>query len=310
MKMKKILMALALFSLTFAAGWEQLTFTAMMASVFALAILFILGYVLDLHELKTLTKDEMVQLAGTAIMVAAFTLLMGAFSGMHTDALTAIDTAITDVSDINSILGAAATHIGAEGGKSVWCSFSAVGFGTSACAGYRALSPQLSSSFQLTSTALAELSGMKFFVDSVGTWLFTFLFPAGLFLRTFKYTRGAGSLLIAAGLAAYVVLPITFTILFTYVHGSASSLSINAASTYTVAPVTCNEYGLEAPENENNAIAQMQYAQTAAPGLLFYTLIEATLVTVVSIAVMVMSMRYLMSIAGAEVDVQALGRFI
>lgn len=307
--MKKIFIGLFFISLCFAATWQDLSMLAILISIFALGIIFAVGYALDSHELKFLAREELVQVLVTGVMVGLFASLVAMMGDIHTDAHSAVSETFNHISTINGELGSAAGAVGKEGSKSVYCSFSAVSFGVSACGGFRMLGAPLSQGLQLTSIALTELQALDFFMSFVENWLFALFFPLGLFLRTFKYTRGAGSLLISLGVAGYIILPLTFAAIHdvTTTFASAQGYSIRS-----IEVESCEEYELRngGSANEQNAIRTFGSMKTALPALLFYTLIEATLATIISLAVMIISIRFIGMIAGAEVDVQALGRLI
>ncbi|MDD5337095.1 MAG: hypothetical protein PHS02_01280, partial [Candidatus ainarchaeum sp.] len=222
--MKRLLLALMLLPLAFAqSAWQDLSILAILASVAALAIIFAVGYGIESNELKFLAKEELFQLMFTAVMVAGFVAVVQPIvQGTYIDASADVQATMGSITSINSVLTKAAMELGKEGSKSIWCSFSAAGFGVSACSGYRMLGPALSMGFQLTATSLAELQGINFLMDFSKNYIFTLFFPLGLFMRTFKYTRGAGGLFIAVGLAFYVMLPITYS----YLHGIVASTQI------------------------------------------------------------------------------------
>ncbi|MFA5076829.1 MAG: hypothetical protein WC488_00155 [Candidatus Micrarchaeia archaeon] len=310
--MKKLMLALLLVPLAFAqSAWQDLSIVAILASVAALGILFAVGYGIESNELKFLAKEELFQVMITAVMVAGFiAVVQPIVQGAHISATADVGATIDKITDINGILGKAAMELGKEGSKSIWCSFSAAGFGVSSCSGFRMLGPALSLGFQLTATALAELQGMMFLMDFAETYIFTLFFPLGLFMRTFKYTRGAGGLLMAVGLAFYVVMPITYS----YLHGIIADPSVPVSDPSPINVQSCDHYAIQGTGNENAAIATFQGAiqnrDAIIRPLLYYAIMDATLCVVVSLAVAVISIRYLSSIAGAEVDVHALGRLI
>lgn len=310
--MKRILFAfmfLFFINLTFAAQWQDLTLIAIIASIFALAIVFSIGYAIESQELKFLAREELAQLFITGIMVAGFaTIVEPLFSTIHVDSSAAISQTISNITMIHGELYSTSLAIGKEASRSIWCSFSAASFGLSTCSGYRMLAPPLSSAFQLTATALSELQALELLINFSKNQIFTLFFPFGLFLRTFKYTRGAGSLFISVGLALYIVLPLSFVFIHKVVSQQAPQLPNALASNVK----ECNVYRIHGSGNEQKAITtftNIMNSNVIRP-LLFYTLIDATLTTIISLAITVISIRYISSIAGAEVDTHALARLM
>lgn len=309
MKMKKLLLLFCMVSLSFAAGsWQELSATAIMIAVMILGLIFVLGYITDNDQLKFLAKEEFVQVVVTAVMVALFASIIYPFSSMHNDAIAAINETLATLNSMNDILGNAAVQLGKEGSKSTWCSFSVVSFGVNVCFGQKIVGSSFSSAFQLITAAYAELSGIRILIEFARNWLI-FLFPLGIFLRTFKYTRGAGCLLISLGVATYVVLPLTYLFVHETTTHFAAAQGLNAIQGINVG--TCDEYAIQGSRNENVAIETFRSIRDNALNvLLFYVLVKATLTTLVSLGVMVVSIRYLLAIAGVEVNVQSLGKMI
>ncbi len=310
MKKLALFIILFVFSLSFATGWQQMSIIAIIISVMILGLIFAVGHIIDSNEMKFLAKDEMVQVIATILMIGAITSFAAFFSSLSTDASTSVDSSLQHIISANNVLGDSATVIGKEGSKSIWCSFSAVGFGTSACTGYRMVSPPISMSFQLTGVALAELNALKFLIDTSSTWIMNLLLPMGVFLRTFKYTRGAGSLFIATAVAFYFVLPVAYLAIHDMIVNFMSN-NPEYSGNFSFPIAECDEYAIDNTQNEENVITAFSSATSSAfPKILYRFLIDATLTVVVSLVVTVSAIRFLMGIAGAEIDVQAIGRLI
>lgn len=299
-------------SLSFAAGWQEVSAVAIFIAAMLLGLIFAIGYAIESQELKFLARDEMLQLVVTALLAGVFVAILGTlFSGIQAQGVNDANETLVIIDGINTKLGAVAMTLGAAGGKSIWCSFSAAGFGVSPCGGFRMLAPAVSAAFQTTAMAIAELSGIIALMNFANTWIFTLFFPIGLFLRTFKYTRGAGSLFISVGVAAYLFLPLAYVTIHDLVKSSAAFVTGNSYGAPELSVgADCDPYDIEGTTNENSAISAFSSLRAGISNILFYVLIDATLTTVVSLAVMVASIRYIAHMAGAEVDVQALGRLI
>lgn len=308
--MKIALIALLLVPLSFAASWQEMSVLAVFISLMILGLLYAIGHAFEANELKFLAKEELAQLAVTMLMVGAVAIFAATYSGYPAGASEAIGETTATLTDLNSKLGSVAMDVGEQGSKNIMCAFQVVSFGVSTCSGYRMLAPVISAGFQLTSTTLAELGAMKFLMDSSQTWIISLLLPLGVFLRTFKYARGAGNLLISTGVAFYLILPIAYTSIREMVDGVRPSLGISDIGSVSVDVEDCNEYEIAETTNEDSAMSTFNSAMGAMDSILFYALIETTLTIVVSLAIAVISIRYLMKIAGTELDVQALGRLI
>lgn len=325
--MKKLLALFVLFviaSLSFAAGgcstssgsWQGLALLAIIASLLALGLIYAVGYALDSNELKFLAREELVQLVFTGLLVASFAIVVStlcSFQDYTADAINFIEVSKSNLITLNNEIGEVAKDIGEQGSKSVWCSFSATGYGVSTCSGYRMLGPPLSLGFQLTATAISELNAMQFLIKFSQDYVFTFLFPLGLFLRTFKYTRGAGNMLIAIAVALYIFLPLGFYFTHKTVYDWAQP-GIPSMQGYVQ---QCDAFDLKGTSNERAILDTFSKMTENQPDgwnltkkLLFYTLLDATMSTVISLAIMAISIRYIMAIGGAEIDTQSLARLI
>jgi hypothetical protein len=309
--MKKLLLiAVAMLALSHAAGWQEMSFVALMASTSAVALMFMLGYAMNSNELKFSAKDEAVQVLLTAILVGAFTLMSSQLTALHAGTDAGITASITALSASNNVLMGAAKGVGVESSRSIWCSFSAAGFGVNACGAFGMLGPALSQGLQITSVGLAELSFIKEMSSLVSSTIFTVFFPLGLFLRTFKFTRGAGGLMIGVSVAFYVVMPIVHSYLYDSASAFESTMGYSGSASISVP--TCNPYDLDAQKNENKAIGA--FRQTLSSGvagrMVYEVLIYATLIPAVSLLAAASTIRYISSLAGAEVDASQLTRFL
>ena len=307
------LAALALLvPMSFAASWEEMSALAITSAIIALGMIFAVGYALNSSELKMLAQEELVQVGATVFMLAFFALLISTLGGLHMNSISAVDESLARITAINSDLGGLAMSVGREGSKEVYCSFSAVAFGIRPCMGMSMLQPPIATGFQFTSAAMAELSGIKALMGMVNSWIFAFFFPLGMFLRTFKYSRGAGALLMAFGISAYILLPFTYVAIHSFVKDGALAFIGQPYGQYSGVGVAgaCSAYDVEGFNNENNAVSTMYSVSGISTQVVYYALLDATLSTVVSLTVMLASTRYLLQVFGAEVDVQALGRMI
>lgn len=332
---------LVLVPLSFAAPWQDLALVALMASLSALGIIYAIGYAFDIGPLRLLAREELVQLVGTGLLIAGFASFQLFLEGLSTDlggGIPVVDLAKQNLGDINdalsgsnSLLVGLATHLGAEASKSAFCSFSAVSFSVAACGGFSAVAGPFPLAFQAIGAAAGEIATLDTMLDfgtggGGGGLIFTLFFPLGLFLRTFKLTRGAGGLLVGIAVTFYLILP--YSIVF--VHATIEDTRANLQTVYGsfgdlstgVSTESCDEYDFD-DGNEQKAIKQLrniigQPAQSGAPpaqatyiqSVIYQVLISSTILLAVVLSIMVASIRALGSIGGAEIDVSPLARLL
>lgn len=332
--MKKIMILLALVSLSFAANWQPLALVAVTASLSALAIIFMIGHAFEINELKFLAREELVQVVGTGLLIAGFASAQLFLEGLSSDlggGMPVVELAQAKLDDVNSALGSTnsllvslATHLGKESSKSVFCSFSAVSFSVASCAGFSAVAGPFPLAFQAIGTAAGEIATLNAMLDfgaGSNSLVFTLFFPLGLFLRTFKLTRGAGGLLIAVAITFYLVLP--YSVVF--VHQAIEETRLNLQATYgtfgsleslSASEESCDEYDF-GDGNEKAAIKQFRALIEPAGGgssyiqsVIYQVLINSTIMLAVVLSVMVASIRAFGAIAGAEIDVSPIARLL
>ncbi len=323
--MKKLALVLLLVPLAFAAGgWQPLSLLAVMASLLALALIFMVGFALDSRELKALAKEELIQVMATGMLVAAFAATEAFLQDTSNNlggGMPVADAAKYDLAAVNQSLNTInsrfvgiADSLGKESSKSVFCSFSATSFSVSTCTGFAMLGGPLPLAFQATGTALAEIATLNALLTLGGTLIFTFFFPLGLFLRTFKLTRGAGGLLIGLAVTLYLVLPIGIIAVHEIIE-KGKPAGIDAI--VSVSNEQCNEYEF-GNGNEEAAIKQLEGFITEPAGggpsylqhAIYYVLIEATLLLGAVVAIMAASVRAISALAGSTVDITPLTRLI
>lgn len=327
--------------LTFAA-WETTAGLAVVASAALLACLFMVGMGFGINELQLMAKEEMFQLIATCVMVALFfgangvlnTLDQG-FAAGYPDMQSAATALLGDaLSQTTAVYDQVVTYdhqIANEGSKGGSCNVLQVGYSVSGCGGYSMLPTPMSMAGNIAGFAVGELSAMLRFIQISDAFSINFLLPLGILLRTFKLTRGAGGFLIALGISLYIMLPlgVIFNEMMasTFINDKNSADGVSAyqplASSYTIP--SCNAMDTEptfggndhitcpvSDTSSNEGAASQAYCtlRQDIKGYLYVVLIRATLGPVIALLMMMASLRAISSLAGAEVDVSAISRFV
>jgi len=325
--MKKVLIFLLMFGLAFA-GWQQIAALSIVLSATLLAISFAVGLGFGINEMQMMAKEEFFQLLAALILIIALIGADGILNGISTNqglatvGGTSYDTIqeassamLSDTrSEMASLMGRVHEYdqtISSQASQSSQCNIMGMGYTVSGCGGYSMLAPALSMSGGIAGFAVGEISAMTRFIEIAQAYALVLLLPVGIVFRTFKMTRGAGGFLIALGIALHIMLPIG--IIFTEVLGE-TFIDDDASADYqpgsgsgTIADCEAEETG---EENEENAISAYYTLKSELRKQLYVILVKATLGPVIALLMMITSIKALTSIAGAEVDVSAIARFI
>jgi hypothetical protein len=328
-----LLLMLALVApLSFAAGgWEGTAALAIAVSAGFLGVIYAVAVGFSINELQIMAKEELYQLIATGILVVLLVggnnIIDGISAGFSTNgvdnlqtlAATSIETTLKSGPDgLETIYGritALDRDISIEGSKTVSCSILAIGYTVSACGGYTMLSTPLSMAGGILGFAIGEMYSMKRLIVISTTYSLSLLLPIGIVLRTFKLTRGAGGFLIATAVCMHILLPVG--ILFNQM----------LVDTFLAAPQAAGYGGgvhtsIEECDPDDVAFAGVGKSQNEKAGevldsfaddlrrVVFSVLVRGTLGPVLALLMMTAGIRALTSLAGAEVDVSALGRFI
>ena len=169
------------------------------------------------------------------------------------------------------------------------------------------------------------------------TYALALLLPLGIVLRTLKFTRGAGGLLIALGISLHILLPggIIFTDMLGQTFIADDRATDYLPQNYAEIEFSCNP-GNTRPEgwtdiamplsittldpdllsgelmtdNEINAISGYSGMRSNIRKYLYSILVQATLGPILSLLMVAGGIKALTSVAGAEVDVSAISRFV
>lgn len=329
---KILFLILFLFSNAFASGWQTTALIAVLASIFILSLIFIIAYVFNINELKFLVKEETIQLFGTALIIVSFAAVEAFLINLSTQlaggegkslgevALNKLNQIENSLHSLHLSLSSFAHSVGKSGSKSVYCSYGSVVFSVSTCGGFSILGASLPFFFQILSVAIGEINTLKSLLTLTAipssSILFTLLFPLGLFLRTFKLTRGAGGFLIAFGISLYLFVPFFIVLLDRIVEEitiSTLKKKYNIQPSFSFSIKSCDEYDFS-ESNENAAIASFNSFFSSSSSFInnaiYYVVIKATFLLVFSIAVLAASVRALIPLMSAEIDISPITRLL
>jgi hypothetical protein len=328
--MRKAMLLLMLMPLAFAAGgWEGVAAAAVVISAGLLGVAFAVGFGFGVNELQIMAKEEFYQLIATGLLVvllvgsnnvldglSAGLGPLGGAANLQDGAKNIIDNTLKDstngVETVYSQVTQLDNNIAIQGSKTLSCSILGIGFTVSACGGYTMLNTPLSMGGGILGFSIGELYSMKKLITIAQTYALNLLLPLGIVLRTFKITRGAGGFLIALGVSMYVLLPagIIFNqmLVDTFLNDPASSGYSGAIQTsvHDCTPGSVIFAGSTTDEAKNT----LHSLRDDLGRIVFSVLVRATLGPVISMLMLISGIRALTSLAGAEVDVSSMARFI
>ncbi|MBU0532506.1 hypothetical protein KKB44_03360 [Candidatus Micrarchaeota archaeon] len=326
--MKRLILFLLLIPLAFA-GWEEIAVIAVTISAALLGVVYAVGFGLGINELQLVAREEFFQLIALGVFVAV---LMGAngvlnevstiaeFSpgsaNMQEASTSIVDENVEKVFDLAAAVNDYDQTLSKEASQSSQCNIVGMGYTVSGCGGYSIMASTLSMSGGILGFAIGELSAMGRLLELSNVYALTLLLPFGILLRTIKLTRGAGGFLLALGISMHMMLPVG--IIFNEMLGETFLASTDSlVDEYRPQPTINIEgctpgstYSLTGDSNEDNAVAVYEDLKESLRHQLFVILIKATLGPVIALLLMATSIKALTSIAGAEVDVTAISRFV
>ncbi|MDO8554451.1 MAG: hypothetical protein Q7S22_06600 [Candidatus Micrarchaeota archaeon] len=327
-------------------AWLPIAVLAGITSVILLALLYMVAQGFDLQDLKFLAKEEFYQVIVTFFIIA---ILQGTvmfvdslstnFYGqnMHQTTFDKLNGEITFQEKIFDNLQVFSVQAGSEASKSFFCSLQGTGYSISSCSSFRPLLIPVSTAFQAISLTITELSSMRTLVSFGQKYAFTLLLPAGLLLRTLKFTRGAGGLLIGFAVALYIFLPLGYLFMDDLMLSSKNPYKTNPLpilpSNFDCDPTnsaisdssTLGGWIQSGSFDSINDASVTQFINLGTSNLvkskslyvllskdvesyLYAFLIRGTLATVISVLILIAGMRMVSKLAGAEVDVSILSR--
>jgi len=335
--MKKLaLMLLLLCSLCFAAGpWQAYAGFAILISAMMLIAVYIIGVGFDVREIKFLAKDEGIQLIVLVVLMIALMATDGilnvvstnsVFAGdedtMQDAAIVSLDETMDDLSSYLLEVQQADKKMARESSRTASCVLSGGGHSVSACGGYSMLATPLSMSGSILGYAIAQAAAVQKLIEIGQEFVFILILPLGIVLRTFKFTRGAGGLLISLGIAMYIFIPagIVFSEIlqekFEYAVTSDPEIPASwkaGADPYLDPPGNIDVEECEADEPWGNvgaeAVSAYKDMKHELKGYMYVFMVKATLGPILSLLLFIGGLRAMTALFGAPVDVSALARF-
>jgi len=314
------------------AAWQNIALLAFGISAGLLAVIYMVGFGFGLNEMQMMAKEELVQLIVFGLLLAT---LVGGDSILNSistneglaqgsatmqDAATLIiDDIIDDSGEIMDQISSYDLQISREASKSSQCSIMGMGYTVSGCGGYTVLAAPLSIAGNIVGFSIGELSAMKRLIQITKEFALNLLLPLGIVLRTVKFTRGAGGLLIALGVALYIMLPagiifnemMAATFLDDDDEFDAELVYGPAAPTANIAECNAGDAAsLTTTGNEDNAKEAYRGLRSDIRKYIYTALVRATLGPVISLLLVAASIKAITSLAGAEIDISAISRFV
>ncbi|MFH0737269.1 MAG: hypothetical protein V1827_01680 [Candidatus Micrarchaeota archaeon] len=306
-----------LLGLAFAAPpqpWAGTAFTALMLSLFILAVLYMVSMAFSLNDLKFLATEEFYQLIMTGVMVAVLFSAEATTNQMFSSiapnlqdaGLERINATLDTQVNAYNIVKGYMIKVVPESTRSQYCGLSGAGFNIAPCGSYSALTPPLTISLQAISLSIAELSSLKVLTLFAKTYSFTLLLPIGILLRTLKFTRGAGALFIGLAVSLYLFVPIAAIFMDDVTapgEPSVSPIDIMECDTQKFSTEVGFSY-----YNADNVKDIYDDLLEQINDYLYLFLVRGTLFSVAVLTAFFATFRWISKLAGAEVDISALMR--
>jgi hypothetical protein len=223
--MKKLLLMflfLSILSVSFS-SWQINVGISVFASFLILVIIYAVAFGFEIDTLKVTTKEEMVQLIFT-VVIAASLIGIGTYlddlgidiSSMYGSSNNIQDHSLILVNEIMDSLANSYISLNEFGQEAMYessrtyiCVIFSSSFFVSSCNSYSLLSQSFSIGMQAIAICFAELQALSILLSIGEKFGFTVFLPFGLFLRTFKFSRGAGAFFISLGVTFYFILPLS-----------------------------------------------------------------------------------------------------
>ncbi|MFH1393441.1 MAG: hypothetical protein ABII71_02540 [Candidatus Micrarchaeota archaeon] len=333
---KTIFALLVLLPLCFAA-WQSLAGIAMITSLMILIVVFMIGYGFGANELQMMAKEEGYQiialLALVLLLVSSDSFLnwmsnIAEFTGEYdTMQEAAVESLRETRGQLTGYFGDVAwmdNRMAEEAAKGARCSIMGVGYFVSGCGGFSMLNPPLSTAGSIIGFAIGELAALEKLLLIATEYGMSLLLPAGIVLRTLKVTRGAGGLLIALGISMYLIIPLGILFVdmmaenFISYDGEIDWVAADIDDPYHpdesigISDFECEpaQSGTLGNPNEEEAERVYNNMRAGMKEYLYWVLIKATLGPIIALLMFMSSLRFMTSLAGAEVDMSALARLV
>ena len=313
------------------AGWETTAELALITSVGILGITYMLGMAFTVPELIAVAKEELMQVVALGVMIALFFGTNGLINSISTNqdlvvqahsttlqqaAKSQIDSAIGGISGQFNIIAENDQKVSTEASSASSCSIMGTGYTVSYCGGFTMLASPLSMSGSAVGFAIGELSAIKRLIAIAEAAALPLLLPAGIILRTFKLTRGAGGLLIAVAISMHILLPLG--VLFNEIiaksfFDSTDPLVASYKNTPTTLDISCSDAASLIQfqgTGEKNAVEAYSALRGDIKKYLYQIIVRGTVGPILSLIIMTMGIRSISALAGSEIDITPISRFI
>lgn len=340
--MRGFLLALALFSLSFASEgapeWVPIALLAVFVGLGVLIIFYLLSYLVEAEQMRAMVTGEMWQVVVTGVMIAGFVgaeaLATGVFASAFGEAfggegLTHMEYAeqlTREMAEfqwgkLEEFMNGIVLPMGNLASIGGTCTFFGAAFSYAGCASINIPFSSASFAARVMSTAVVALNSQLVLLRLASSFFFPVLMPFGLFLRTFHVTRGAGGFLIAFGVAFYFAYPLSILItkgMFDKINLPVpDSPDIDAVDvletfnwtmiyTFDVPAGSCDPFELNYEYTETQIQHLMDRGRMES--LLYLFFVGGLFTTALNLLVALSVVRALSRVFGAEVDVSALAR--
>lgn len=345
MNMKLLMLLLIFVSLSFAAGppnWQTYAMIATFSALGVLIILFLFGYFLDSTEMRVLAQQEIYQVIISMFFIAAFfslqfmldsyiagplaqtfgqTTLMGAAMDISKGISSFQWGALSDVSNKLAVPLGSLSSMGAS------CSFLGTSLSYPGCVGIQVPFSSVSFAMNAMAGSLLIQNSQVALLYLAQNFFFPILFPLGLFLRCFQFTRGAGGFLIAFSFSFYFIYPVSIIVTkgmadlassseidgnpigdisYPTIHAPNEFFDASDVFSLEEGDSDCNPLDLDTSYTTNQV--KHVLAHDLVYPLLFQFFIGGLFTTMLNILIALSAVRGLSAMFGAEVDLSALAK--
>lgn len=353
--MRKLLFSLlVLLSLSFAGPtdaeqpeWVLPAFIAAFAAIGVLIVLYMLSYLFDSAEMRSLARHEMWQVFITVFFIIFFvaieaystSALSSAFAETfggevnHVEFAKSISQGLSDVqwSNLLSLSKKLTVPLASMASSSGTCNMMGSSFSYSGCAGIQAPVSSLIFATGVLVSAMMVNNSQTFLLDLSASFFFPVLLPLGLFFRCFHFTRGAGGILIAISVAFYFVYPISVMLTWGMAQQAAGNVEEELGLDLTSPAIPsdikypeemfgqsfdsfeiesdCNPLNMDAEAARDQANRLVgESGDSLVDPLLFLFFVSGLFTTMLNLLITLSAARGMASIFGAEVDISGLAR--
>ena len=307
-------------------------FISVSVALSLVTLLYFVGYFLNFQQLILISKSEISEIILTILILAFFVGLGEDLSKFLSSRINFFDDPALKADTIqqkaDKILNATLNNVSsisdrateyfkvamAESSKSYYQNILSVGVGYSLCSTYSIIRGPASLFLNTLATGSMALVVSQLVLSFSNSYAICYLIPLGLFLRMLKFTKKAGSLLLALIISFYLVFP-TSIVLFSELFYKYSSTSSNAFETankvydfFKTNRITCDP-----DPDKGNAIRKGAIDTIAGLGKQINWIIKLVVVQILFILFLSLSISLafannLSSILGLEIDLNALSR--